>query len=119
MAQQFLQKYVGCEDKGESHTEDQGQGGWARLGGGGHQGPVIETEQEAAGEEGEETTIEYLGYQDHVSPVNWEQLRSVWSLYSCHLTIETNHHGGDDYHDEDQTHEILPWHVSLVTTPTI
>ena len=70
MSQEFLEKYVGGEDEGESHTEDQGQVGGARLRGGRHEAPVVETEEEAAGEEREETTIEDLGHQDHVGPVN-------------------------------------------------
>ena len=32
---------------------------------------VIETEQEARGEQGQQAAIKHLGNQDHVGPVNW------------------------------------------------
>ena len=41
-------------------------------------------------------------------------VRTVQSFET--FTIETNHHGGDDHHDEDEAHEVNPWHVPLLTT---
>ena len=86
MAQEFLEKYVGGEDESESHAEQEGQVSRARLGGGGHEGPVIQTEQQTAGEQRQQTAVEDLRHQDHVGPVNWEQPR-----VQTFLTFRSHH----------------------------
>ena len=66
----FLEKYVGGEDEGESDAEEEGEVGEAGLRPGDHQVPVIEAEEEAAGEQWEEAAVEDLSYEDDVGPVN-------------------------------------------------
>ena len=74
MAKDFLEDHIAGEEEGEAdrdHKEDVGPG---LLGGGGHELGVVEAEEEADGEEGEEAAVEHLSNQDDQAAIRWKYL---------------------------------------------
>ena len=70
MVRGHLEKYVSSEHEGEGDAGHEGQVGEAGLGRGRHELPVIEAEQQAAGEQRQQAAVKHLSDQDDVGPVN-------------------------------------------------
>ena len=74
MAEDLLEDHVACEEEGEADRDHKEDVGPRLLGGGGHELGVVETEEEADGEEGEQAAVEDLSNQNNQAAVRCKNI---------------------------------------------
>ena len=73
VAEDLLEDHVACEEEGEADRDHKEDVGPRLLGGGGHELGVVETEEEADGEEGQQAAVEDLSNQDDLDARSWKR----------------------------------------------
>ena len=74
VAEDLLEDHVACEEEGEADRDHKEDVGPRLLGGGGHELGVVETEEEADGEEGQQAAVEDLSNQDDLDARSWKRI---------------------------------------------